>query len=222
MISLTKVTLGWTPNKGSQSQTSPRMHLPNWRPRKPDRLSQGAHSQTSYPRVQRENTLDKRSCKTQEGHRLVWSSRELSLLPGKHTDIYWEHCKTNLHCWRLAGRHKAIGYITELGTTVNKELQLEPHPCCDCSTIEGESELSTSRNIGVIQWYLGYCKFILYQPTHLHIYTFCSFTCITEEMQQASHHKGNGIAGWAHCHSNHGSFRAPHKGVYSCSGRRPF
>ena len=29
--------------------------------------------------------------------------------------------------------------------TVNKELQLELHPCYDCSTIEGESELSTSR-----------------------------------------------------------------------------
>ena len=28
---------------------------------------------------------------------------------------------------------------------VNKELQLELRPCYDCSTIEGESELSTSR-----------------------------------------------------------------------------
>ena len=62
-------------------------------------------------------------------------------------------------------------YIKELGKTVNKELQLESHPC-DCSTIEGESELSTSRNKGVIQWYLGYCnKSILYQPTYLLLYT---------------------------------------------------
>ena len=30
--------------------------------------------------------------------------------------------------------------------TINKELQLELHPCYDCSTIEGESELSMSRN----------------------------------------------------------------------------
>ena len=30
-------------------------------------------------------------------------------------------------------------------TIVNKELRLELCPCCDCSTIEGESELSTSR-----------------------------------------------------------------------------
>ena len=28
--------------------------------RKPDKLSQGVHKQTSYPRVQWENTLDKR------------------------------------------------------------------------------------------------------------------------------------------------------------------
>ena len=51
--------------------------------------------------------------------------------------------------------------------TVNKIEQLESHPCCDCSTIEGESELSTNRNIGLVQWYLGYCKFILYPPIHL-------------------------------------------------------
>ena len=54
--------------------------------------------------------------------------------------------------------------------TVNKELQLESCPCYDCSTIEGEPEFSTSRNIGVIQWYLGYCKFILYQHTYLLLY----------------------------------------------------
>ena len=36
------------------------MHLPNQRLGKPDKLSQGAHSQTSYPKVQWENTLDKR------------------------------------------------------------------------------------------------------------------------------------------------------------------
>ena len=36
------------------------MHPANQRPRKPDKLSQGAHNQTSYPRIQWENTLDKR------------------------------------------------------------------------------------------------------------------------------------------------------------------
>ena len=51
--------------------------------------------------------------------------------------------------------------------TVNKELQLESCPCYDCSIIEGESELLTSRNIGVTQWYLGYCKFILYQHAYV-------------------------------------------------------
>ena len=36
------------------------MHPANQRPGKPDKLSQGAHKQTSYPRVQLGNTLDKR------------------------------------------------------------------------------------------------------------------------------------------------------------------
>ena len=36
------------------------MHLANQRLAKPDKLSQGAHSQTSYPKVQWENTLDKK------------------------------------------------------------------------------------------------------------------------------------------------------------------
>ena len=36
------------------------MHLANQRPGKPDKLSQGAHNQTSYPKIQWENTLDKR------------------------------------------------------------------------------------------------------------------------------------------------------------------
>ena len=36
------------------------MHPASQRPGKPDKLSHGAHKQTSYPRVQWENTLDKR------------------------------------------------------------------------------------------------------------------------------------------------------------------
>ena len=41
-------------------QTSPGMHPANQRPGKPDKLSQSAHNQTSYPNIQWENTLDKR------------------------------------------------------------------------------------------------------------------------------------------------------------------
>ena len=45
----------------TENQTSqPTMHPANQRPGKSDKLSQGAHKQTSYPRVQWENTLDKR------------------------------------------------------------------------------------------------------------------------------------------------------------------
>ena len=40
------------------------MQLPNQRPGKPDRLSQNAQAQTTYPRVQCEHTLDKRGCKS--------------------------------------------------------------------------------------------------------------------------------------------------------------
>ena len=40
------------------------MHPANQRPRKPDKLSQGAHNQTCYPKIQWENTLDKKG-----GHR---------------------------------------------------------------------------------------------------------------------------------------------------------
>ena len=46
------------------------MHPANQRPRKPDKLSQGAHNQTSYPKIQWENTLDKRGItETQEKRR---------------------------------------------------------------------------------------------------------------------------------------------------------
>ena len=52
------------------------MHPPNQRLRKPDKLSQGAHSQTSYPKVQWENTLDKRAREEREGMGKNEESRE--------------------------------------------------------------------------------------------------------------------------------------------------
>ena len=44
------------------------MHLANQRPRKPDKLSQDAHNQTSYLRIQWENTLDKRGLQNPGGN----------------------------------------------------------------------------------------------------------------------------------------------------------
>ena len=41
-------------------QASPECTWPIRGPRKPDKLSQDAHNQTSYPKIQWENTLDKR------------------------------------------------------------------------------------------------------------------------------------------------------------------
>ena len=43
------------------------MHPANQRPRKPDKLFQGAYSQASYPRIQWENTLDKRGTTEPQG-----------------------------------------------------------------------------------------------------------------------------------------------------------
>ena len=43
------------------------MHLANQRPGKPDNLSQGAHNQTSYPRIQWKNTLDKKGTTEPQG-----------------------------------------------------------------------------------------------------------------------------------------------------------
>ena len=42
------------------------MHPPNQRIRKPDKLSQGAHNQTGYPKFQWENTPDKRAREERE------------------------------------------------------------------------------------------------------------------------------------------------------------
>ena len=46
------------------------MHPANHRPRKPDMLSQDAHNQTSYPKIQWENTLDKRGTTELQGHQM--------------------------------------------------------------------------------------------------------------------------------------------------------
>ena len=43
------------------------MHPANQRPRKPDKLSQGAHNQTSYPKIQWGNTLDKKGTTEPQG-----------------------------------------------------------------------------------------------------------------------------------------------------------
>ena len=45
------------------------MHPANQRLGKPDKLSQGAHKQARYPRVQWENTLDKREATEPQGRR---------------------------------------------------------------------------------------------------------------------------------------------------------
>ena len=77
------------------------MHPPNQRLRKPDKLSQGAHSQTSYPKVQWENTLDKRGKKEE-----TRGQREGSR--GEHRVIGQEEEHMEYPCCRkLETRHKA-------------------------------------------------------------------------------------------------------------------
>ena len=56
------------------------MHPAIQRPGKPDKLSEGEHNQTSYPRIQWENTLDKRGAtEPQEQMSLEESNPERSL-----------------------------------------------------------------------------------------------------------------------------------------------
>ena len=62
-------------------------------------------------------------------------------------------------------RNKAlgIGQGQELGILSIKVLQAEPGPCDYCFTIEGESELSRNRSIGIIS--------IRIEPTTYHLTT---------------------------------------------------
>ena len=53
------------------------MHPANQRLRKPDKLSQGLHNQTNYPRVQWENTLDKREATEHQAFILCWELHQV-------------------------------------------------------------------------------------------------------------------------------------------------
>ena len=91
------------------------MHLPNQRPGKPDKLSQCAHNQTSYPRVQWENTLDTKGLQNpveqEEQHREAEqeSRQHMQSQEGEHSSPIrepMEHSKTYPHWRRLADKHK--------------------------------------------------------------------------------------------------------------------
>ena len=63
MISFTIDMLGWTPNKGKPitGQTGhPRVHLPNQRPGKLDKLSHNSHNPDRLSQRAMQNTLNKR------------------------------------------------------------------------------------------------------------------------------------------------------------------
>ena len=67
MISVTINILGWTPNKGKPitGQTGhPRVHLPNQRLAKLDKLSHSAHNPEKLSKGVMRNTLDKWGCKS--------------------------------------------------------------------------------------------------------------------------------------------------------------
>ena len=53
------------------------MHPTSQRPGKPDKLSQGVHKQTSYPRVQWGNTQDKRETTDPRGKKNMQVSSEV-------------------------------------------------------------------------------------------------------------------------------------------------
>ena len=67
MISFIIDMLGWTPNKGKPitGQTGhPRVHLPNQRLGKLDKLSHNAHNPDRLSQGAMQNTLNKRGCKS--------------------------------------------------------------------------------------------------------------------------------------------------------------
>ena len=77
------------------------MHPANQKPRKPDKLSQGAHGQTSYPKIQWENTLDKRgTTESQERGKQATIEGNVRSRAGKRAYDY--PC-----CRKLGTRHKA-------------------------------------------------------------------------------------------------------------------
>ena len=62
--------LGWTPNKGKPiigQKGHPRVHLPNRRPGKLDKLSHNAHNPDRLPQGAMQNTLNKRGCRSPKG-----------------------------------------------------------------------------------------------------------------------------------------------------------
>ena len=65
------------------------MHPANQKLGKPDKLSQGVHNQTSYPRVQWENTLDKRGATEPQEE----EEREKRRNPGKQEKPERGECK---------------------------------------------------------------------------------------------------------------------------------
>ena len=70
MISFTIDMLEWTPNKGKPiigQAGHPRVHLPNQRLGKPDKLSHNAHNPGRLSQGAMRNTLDKGAAKAQIG-----------------------------------------------------------------------------------------------------------------------------------------------------------
>ena len=89
------------------------MYPPNLRLGKPDKLSKGAHSQTSYPWVQWGNTLDKRGTaepqKERAGQRGGRKEREKEQSGdcGEHRVAVKYFTRIYPCCRKLADRHKA-------------------------------------------------------------------------------------------------------------------
>ena len=66
--------LGWTPKKGQPTTgqiSHPRVHLPNQRLRKPDRLSCDAHKPDKLSQGEMQNTLDKKGLQNSTKRLLV-------------------------------------------------------------------------------------------------------------------------------------------------------
>ena len=83
------------------------MHLPNQRLRKPDKIFHGAHSQTSYARVQWGNTLDKRGAAEPQRERGRERTGVKSGDQGEHRVTVKKPTRIYPCCRKLADRHNA-------------------------------------------------------------------------------------------------------------------
>ena len=110
MISLAIDMLGWTPDKGKPITGQiglPRVHLPNRRFGKLDKLSHNAHNPDRLSQSTMQNTLNKRGAKAQNSRQAELHQGEYPRTSRTPKDQLSYRIISNSCCRRLGKRHKA-------------------------------------------------------------------------------------------------------------------